>query len=60
MTVPAVHAHRGSPDRATAVGENTLDAFVRLLRSKVDQGHKERLIHTMRGFGYCVRPEAKE
>jgi DNA-binding response OmpR family regulator len=42
------------------VEENTLDAFVRLLRSKVDQGHKERLIHTMRGFGYCVRPEAKE
>jgi DNA-binding response OmpR family regulator len=39
------------------VEENTLDVFVRLLRSKVDQGHKQKLIHTMRGFGYCVRAE---
>ncbi len=29
MTVPAVHAHRGSPDPAGGVGENTLEAFVR-------------------------------
>jgi DNA-binding response OmpR family regulator len=42
------------------VEENTLDAFVRLLRTKVDHGHKQRLIHTVRGFGYCVRQEAKE
>lgn len=39
------------------VEENTLDAFVRLLRAKVDQGHKHRLIHTVRGFGYCIREE---
>jgi len=42
------------------VEENTLDAFVRLLRSKVEHGHKPRLIHTVRGFGYCVRQEQKE
>lgn len=42
------------------VEENTLDAFVRLLRSKVEQGHKPKLIHTVRGFGYCIRQEAKE
>jgi DNA-binding response OmpR family regulator len=42
------------------VEENTLDAFVRLLRTKVDHGHKQRLIHTVRGFGYCVRQETKE
>jgi DNA-binding response OmpR family regulator len=42
------------------VEENTLDAFVRLLRSKVDHRQKRRLIHTVRGFGYCVRPEAGE
>lgn len=42
------------------VEENTLDAFVRLLRTKVDRGYKQRLIHTVRGFGYCVRQEAKE
>src|SRR5215469_16055853 len=39
------------------VEENTLDAFVRLLRGKVDHGHRAKLIHTVRGFGYCVRPE---
>jgi DNA-binding response OmpR family regulator len=37
------------------VEENTLDAFVRRLRSKVDHGHIERLIHTMKGFGYYVQ-----
>ena len=42
------------------VEENTLDAFVRLLRSKVDHGHKHRLIHTVRGYGYCIRPEPEE
>lgn len=42
------------------VEENTLDAFVRLLRSKVEHEHKPRLIHTVRGFGYCVRQEQKE
>jgi DNA-binding response OmpR family regulator len=39
------------------VEENTLDAFVRLLRTKIDQGQKQKLIHTVRGFGYCARPE---
>jgi DNA-binding response OmpR family regulator len=34
------------------VGNNTLDAFVRLLRRKVDKGHTEKLLHTVRGFGY--------
>ncbi|HXW57254.1 MAG TPA: response regulator transcription factor [Candidatus Cybelea sp.] len=42
------------------VEENTLDAFVRLLRAKVDQGHREKLIHTVRGFGYCVRRDTGE
>jgi DNA-binding response OmpR family regulator len=42
------------------VEENTLDAFVRLLRTKVDQGHKHKLIHTVRGFGYCIRQEEED
>jgi len=42
------------------VEENTLDAFVRLLRAKVDQNHKVKLIHTVRGFGYSVRQEPEE
>jgi DNA-binding response OmpR family regulator len=34
------------------VENNTLDAFMRLLRKKVDQGHCQKLLHTVRGFGY--------
>jgi two-component system, OmpR family, response regulator len=37
-----------------AVHENTLDAFVRLLRRKVDQDSQFKLIETHRGFGYSI------
>jgi DNA-binding response OmpR family regulator len=37
------------------VENNTLDAFVKLLRHKVDNAGRVRLIHTVRGVGYCVR-----
>jgi DNA-binding response OmpR family regulator len=37
-----------------AVEENTLDAFVRLLRQKVNFGEGVNLIETRRGFGYCI------
>jgi len=36
------------------VNENTLDAFVRLLRKKVDQDAESKLITTHRGFGYSL------
>jgi DNA-binding response OmpR family regulator len=36
------------------VSENTLDAFVRLVRKKVDDGAEVRLIHTHRGLGYSL------
>ena len=38
------------------MGSNTLDAFVRLLRSKIDCGYNDRrkLIHTVRGVGYFI------
>jgi len=39
-----------------AVHENTLDAFVRLLRKKVDQDSQFKLIQTQRGFGYSIGP----
>lgn len=39
---------------AENVEENTLDAFVRLLRRKIDETADVKLIHTMRGFGYCL------
>jgi len=36
------------------VGENTLDAFISLLRTKVDKGFRTPLIHTVRGVGYML------
>lgn len=37
------------------VESNTLDAFMRLLRSKVDTDTEKRIIHTVRGVGYVLR-----
>ena len=34
---------------------NNLEAFVRLLRNKVDRDYNEKLIQTVRGVGYAVR-----
>lgn len=36
------------------IESNTLDAFIHLLRSKVDAEGTLKLIHTVRGVGYCV------
>ncbi len=36
------------------VEENTLDAFISLLRNKVDKGFRPRLIHTARSVGYVM------
>jgi DNA-binding response OmpR family regulator len=41
------------------IEENTLDAFMRLLRNKVDAPGHARLIHTSRGVGYFIRQEAQ-
>ena len=37
---------------ADEVESNTIDAFIKKLRQKVDAGAAVRLIHTVRGFGY--------
>jgi DNA-binding response OmpR family regulator len=37
------------------VEENTVEAFIRLLRNKVDLPFEPKLIHTVRGIGYCLR-----
>jgi DNA-binding response OmpR family regulator len=37
------------------VAENTVEAFVRLLRNKVDLPFNPKLIHTIRGIGYSLR-----
>ncbi|MBV9768509.1 MAG: response regulator transcription factor, partial [Bryobacterales bacterium] len=39
------------------VRSNTLDAFIRLLRDKVDTAGEPKLIHTIRGVGYCLKTE---
>jgi two-component system OmpR family response regulator len=41
------------------VEENTLDAFISLLRSKVDRDHKVKLIQTIRGTGYAIKDSSK-
>ncbi len=40
------------------VEDNTLDAFISLLRTKIDKDHRHKLIHTVRGVGYTLREEA--
>jgi DNA-binding response OmpR family regulator len=40
---------------AADIESNTLDAFVRLLRTKVEHAGEPKLIHTVRGIGYCLR-----
>jgi DNA-binding response OmpR family regulator len=39
------------------IEENTLDAFMHLLRNKVDPAGRTKLIHTVRGVGYMIRPD---
>jgi len=41
------------------IEENTLDAFMHLLRNKVDSPGRPKLIHTVRGVGYMIGPDAK-
>jgi len=38
---------------------NTLDAFMHLLRNKVDPPGRPKLIHTVRGVGYMIRLDEK-
>ena len=40
----------------SSIESNTLDAFIHLLRAKVDAAPRDKLIHTVRGMGYCLKP----
>jgi DNA-binding response OmpR family regulator len=42
-------------DSRDDVEQSTLDAFVSSLRSKIDQGRKVKLLHTVRGTGYMIQ-----
>lgn len=41
------------------VENNTLDAFMKQLRSKVDGSFERKLIHTVRGFGYKLTSDSE-
>lgn len=41
------------------IESNTLDAFMKSLRHKIDLPGRPRLIHTIRGVGYSLRPESE-
>lgn len=34
---------------------NIIDVYIKYLRNKVDSNHSQKLIHTIRGSGYCLR-----
>jgi DNA-binding response OmpR family regulator len=42
------------------IESNTLDAFIRLLRTKLEGKEGRRLIRTVRGIGYTIRVERSE
>jgi len=41
------------------IEENTLDAFMHLLRSKIDPPGRTKLIQTVRGVGYMIRSDGQ-
>lgn len=51
------HVWHDSPD----IDSNILEVYVRYLRLKLEQHHKQRLIHTVRSVGYVLRePSVKK
>ena len=36
---------------------NMVDVYIRTLRKKIDEGHEQKLIHTVRYAGYTLREE---
>jgi two-component system OmpR family response regulator len=39
------------------IENNTLDAFIRLLRAKLEAARESKLLHTVRGVGYCLKAD---
>ncbi len=37
--------------------DNVLDVYISYLRHKIDKGHRNKLIHTARGVGFCLSEE---
>lgn len=47
------------PD-GTEAGSNVLESYIHFLRDKVDRGHDQKLIQTVRGVGYSVRSPGRD
>jgi two-component system, OmpR family, copper resistance phosphate regulon response regulator CusR len=45
------------PHRATPL-DNVIDVHVAHLRRKIDEGHRQKLIHTVRGVGFVLREDS--
>ena len=41
------------------IGSNIVEVYISYLRSKIDDGHEEKLIRTVRGLGYTIKSEAE-
>ena len=50
---------RGVWGGQSGVEPNTVEAFIKLLRAKIDDQHDIKLIHTVRGFGYRLEENAE-
>ena len=55
LTRPMIAEHVWNLDFDTFT--NVIDVYVNYLRNKIDRGRDRKLIHTMRGSGYVLRPE---
>ena len=40
---------------STEVETRVVDVYIGYLRKKIDNGHKKKLIHSVRGFGYTLK-----
>lgn len=38
-------------------GTNVVDVYINYLRKKIDRGREPKLIHTVRGVGYCLKAD---
>jgi DNA-binding response OmpR family regulator len=43
----------------TETGSNTLEVFIKLLRTKIDEPFEVKLVRTVRGFGYQILGESQ-
>ena len=44
----------------TAAASNVIEVYVRYVRQKLEEGGERRLIHTVRGQGYCLGERLQE